>query len=198
VRLVLDWDGTVTEVDGLHMLIEEFGDHEVYARTEDALGRAMKLHDVIAHEMRTIKLPLADAVAWVRENVTVRAGFRELALAHEPVILSSGFSELIEPILEREGVRLEVRANQLDARPDGWRAIWRDEAQCDECGEACKRGGLPTGAPVVFVGDGYSDRCAALAADRVFARDGLASYLDDQGVAYERFEDFNDVGAALR
>ena len=31
--------------------------------------------------------------------------------------------------------------------------------------------------PIVFVGDGWSDRCASLACDRVFARDGLAVYL---------------------
>jgi 2-hydroxy-3-keto-5-methylthiopentenyl-1-phosphate phosphatase len=49
----------------------------------------------------------------------------------------------------------------------------------------------------VFVGDGYSDRCAALAADRVFARDGLAHYLDDRGVAYEPFADFHDLLEAL-
>jgi 2-hydroxy-3-keto-5-methylthiopentenyl-1-phosphate phosphatase len=197
VSVVLDWDGTVTEVDGLHMIIEQFGDREVYAQTEEALGREMTLHEVIAYEMRTIRLPLPDAVDWVREHVTVRPGFREFAEAHRPVILSSGFSELIEPILDREGVRLEVRANRLDARADGWRAIWRDEAECAECGEACKRGGLPNGAPVVFVGDGYSDRCAALAADRVFARDGLARYLDERRIAYEPFDDFRALGAAL-
>jgi 2-hydroxy-3-keto-5-methylthiopentenyl-1-phosphate phosphatase len=50
----------------------------------------------------------------------------------------------------------------------------------------------------VFVGDGYSDRCAALAADRVFARDGLARYLDDRNVSYEPFEDFEQLAAALR
>lgn len=197
MNVVLDWDGTVTEIDGLHMIIEEFGDREVYAQTERALGRAMSLHEVIALEMGTLTLPLPAAVEWVREHVTVRPGFREFAEAHRPVILSSGFSELIEPVLEREGVELEVRANRLDVRPDGWRAVWRDEAQCAECGEACKRGGLPNGAPVVFIGDGYSDRCAALAADRVFARDGLARYLDEYGVAYEPFEDFHDLRAAL-
>jgi 2-hydroxy-3-keto-5-methylthiopentenyl-1-phosphate phosphatase len=197
VNVVLDWDGTVTEIDGLHMIIEEFGDRDVYKQTEDALGRALSLHEVIAVEMGTLSLPLGDAVDWVRRHVTVRPGFREFAERHRPVILSSGFCELIQPVLDREGVELEVRANRLDARPDGWRAIWRDEAQCTECGEACKRGGLPNGAPVVFVGDGYSDRCAALAADRVFARDGLAQYLDERGVAYEAFEDFNDVLAAL-
>jgi 2-hydroxy-3-keto-5-methylthiopentenyl-1-phosphate phosphatase len=197
VNVVLDWDGTVTEVDGLHMIIEEFGDQDVYRRTEGALGRAMSLHEVIATEMGTLTLPLPDAVEWVREHVTVRPGFREFAEAHRPVILSSGFCELIQPVLDREGVDLEVRANRLDASPDGWRALWRDEAQCAECGEACKRGGLPNGGPVVYVGDGYSDRCVALAADRVFARDGLARYLDEHGVAYQRFEDFHDLGAAL-
>jgi 2-hydroxy-3-keto-5-methylthiopentenyl-1-phosphate phosphatase len=197
VNVVLDWDGTVTEIDGLHMIIEEFGDRDVYMQTEDALGRALSLHEVIAVEMGTLSLPLSDAVSWVREHVTVRPGFREFAEAHRPVILSSGFYELIEPVLDREGVELEVRANRLDARPDGWRAIWRDEAECTECGEACKRGSLPNGSPVVFIGDGYSDRCAALAADRVFARDGLARYLDERRVEYEPFEDFRDLMEAL-
>jgi 2-hydroxy-3-keto-5-methylthiopentenyl-1-phosphate phosphatase len=197
MNLVLDWDGTVTEIDGLHMIIEEFGDREIYRVTEGQLGRSMSLHEVIAVEMATLTLPLADAVRWVREHVTVRPGFRELARRFRPTILSSGFCELIEPVLEREGVSLDVHANRLDARADGWRAIWRDEAHCDECGEACKRGGLPNGAPVVYVGDGVSDRCAALAADRVFARDGLARYLGERGVAYEPFEDFVQLGAAL-
>ena len=48
-----------------------------------------------------------------------------------------------------------------------------------------------------FVGDGVSDRCVSLAADRVFARDGLARYLSRQGVAFEPFEDFHDVARAL-
>ena len=38
---------------------------------------------------------------------------------------------------------------------------------------------------------------AAETADRVFARDSLASYLDREGVAYERWNDFDDVRAAL-
>jgi 2-hydroxy-3-keto-5-methylthiopentenyl-1-phosphate phosphatase len=99
-------------------------------------------------------------------------------------------------VLEREGVEVELRANRLDPRPDGWRIRWRDETVCTVCGEPCKRGPVANG-PFVYVGDGYSDRCVALAAERVFARDGLASYLDEQGVAYERFEDLRDVGLAV-
>jgi len=180
------------------MIIEEFGDCEIYAETEGALARGMSLHEVIAIEMGTLTLPLEDAVAWVREHVTVRRGFRDFADEYRPVILSSGFTELIEPVLEREGVSLEVHANRLDVRADGWDAIWRDDAQCAECGQACKRGGLPNGSPVVYVGDGVSDHCAALAADRVFARDRLVTYLERMGLPFEPFEDFVQLAASLR
>ncbi len=125
------------------MIIEEFGDREIYAATEHALERGMSLHEVIAIEMGTLTLPLEDAIEWVREHVTVRPGFRAFAEEHEPVILSSGFNELIEPVLEREGVSLEVHANRLDTTTGSWRPIWRDDAQCAECGEACKRASLP-------------------------------------------------------
>jgi 2-hydroxy-3-keto-5-methylthiopentenyl-1-phosphate phosphatase len=100
-------------------------------------------------------------------------------------------------VLEREGVRLEVVANELDPRLDGWRAIFRDTDACDVCGEPCKRWALD-GEPVVFVGDGsWGDRCAALAADRVFARDGLAAALEREGIPFEPFGDLRDVVAAL-
>ena len=88
-------------------------------------------------------------------------------------------------------------ANRVRPDPAGWRVVFRDEAVCPVCGEPCKRRSLPPG-PVVYVGDGISDRCAALAADRVFARDGLAAWLQSEGVAYEPFDDLHDVRDALR
>jgi 2-hydroxy-3-keto-5-methylthiopentenyl-1-phosphate phosphatase len=187
----------VTEVDSLHMVLLEFGDVEAYLRAEDDLGRSLTLHEVIAVEFSTVTAPLAEVVEWVVENVRVRPGFHELVERFRPLIVSSGFHELIEPVLAREGVEAELLANRLDPRPDGWRVIWRDEAVCAVCGEACKRSTLPADGEVVYVGDGYSDRCVALAADRVFARDGLADYLDQQGVAYERFETLHDVAERL-
>jgi 2-hydroxy-3-keto-5-methylthiopentenyl-1-phosphate phosphatase len=111
--------------------------------------------------------------------------------------VSSGLPQLILPVLEREGVDVEVRSNDAEVRPDGWRVIFRDEGVCEVCGDKCKRRSLPETRPLVFVGDGWSDRCASLAADRVFARTGLAEYLDDQSVPFERFDTLSDVAAAL-
>jgi 2-hydroxy-3-keto-5-methylthiopentenyl-1-phosphate phosphatase len=179
------------------MVLEEFGDQEIFERAEGALGTTMTLREVIELEFATVRAPFDDVLAWMLEHVRVRPGFREFAEAQDPLILSSSFVETIEPLLAREGVRLRVLANRVDASPDGWRVLWRDEAVCEHCNESCKRGGLPANGPVAFVGDGYSDRCAALAADRVFARDGLARYLDREGVPFEPFVDFDQLGAAL-
>ena len=197
MRVVLDWDGTVTEVDGLNEVICTFGDEGVYEETEGDLGRGLSLNEVIAIEVATVTAPLRTVVAWVRDTVRVRPGFAEFARVHRPLVVSSGFHELIEPVLAREGVELEVRANRLDPRPDGWVARFRNEDPCLVCGEACKRADVAGLDGFVYAGDGFSDRCVALAASRVFARDGLARYLVARGAAFEPFDDFRDLARAL-
>ena len=195
--LILDWDGTVTVRDTLWMLLERFGDREVFERMEGALGATHTHREVMEAEMATITAPLEEAVAFLVAAVEIRAGFRRVAERFRPLVLSSSFHETIEPVLAREGVEVELVANRIDAKPDGWRVLWADDAPCPECGELCKRRALPRGRPLVYVGDGYSDRCAALAADRVFARGALAGYRSSLGAAFEPFEDFDDVAAAL-
>src|SRR5256885_8944514 len=198
MQLVLDWDGTVTERAPQMMVLERFGAPAPLARAEEGLERGeLTLHECIELEFSGLREPLEIVVPWLVEHARVRPGFHELAESHRPLILSTSFEQLIRPVLAREGLDdLELLCNAVDPRPDGWRAIWRDEAQCGECGEPCKRGSLPAGE-LVYVGDGWSDRCAALAADRVFARDGLARYLGERGVPFEAFEDFRDVAAAV-
>ena len=199
MRLVLDFDGTVTERDTLDLVLSEFGDAEVYERVEAELdaGR-MTLNEVVAAEFATVTAPFDDVVAHVVEHARVRPGFAELARARHPLVVSSGFHELIEPVLEREGVldAVELRANRVDARPDGWRGHYRVAESCEVCGQPCKRGDLPDGE-VVYAGDGHSDYCASLAAARVFATGGLARWLDRRGVAFTPLTDFRALASEL-
>jgi 2-hydroxy-3-keto-5-methylthiopentenyl-1-phosphate phosphatase len=197
MRLIVDWDGTVTVRDSQWMLLERFGDRDVFAATEAGLGTTLTYRDVMESQLATVRVPLADAVAFLVAEVEVRAGFAALVDRFAPLVLSSGFVDTIEPILARERVEVELRANRIDARPDGWRIRWADETPCPVCGDLCKRRMLPPERPLAYVGDGYSDRCAALACDRVFATRALAEYLDGEGVPFERFATFDDVAAAL-
>jgi 2-hydroxy-3-keto-5-methylthiopentenyl-1-phosphate phosphatase len=198
MRLALDWDGTVTETDTLHMLLHEFGDPGIYARTEATLGQPqVTLQDVIASQLATLEVRLDEAVAWLVANVTIRPGFSELVSDEDPVVVSAGFHELIEPILAREGVNVEVRANRLSVDGDGWSCLFRSTDVCSVCGEPCKRAVVVDLAPYAYVGDGLSDRCVSLAAERRFARAGLARYLESEGVAFDGFDDLHAVRQAL-
>ena len=197
MHLVLDWDGTVTERDTLHMAIEEFGDLEVFRDMERQIGRQLTLNEVIRIEMATITAPFDEVLAWLLDTVTVRPGLPELVAAHDPLIVSAGFVELIEPVLAREGVEARVVANRLVPGGDGWETVFLERPACVVCGEPCKRVALAHLEPYAYVGDGISDRCVSLAAARVFARAGLARWLGAQGVPYEEFGDLHDVRLAL-
>jgi 2-hydroxy-3-keto-5-methylthiopentenyl-1-phosphate phosphatase len=119
------------------------------------------------------------------------------------VLLSSGFREIIEPILAEHGLagRVPLLANSIRLDERGGAITWRELPGCDLCGEPCKRHDVaqlreehaPADGIVVFVGDGLSDRCGAETADRVLARDALARYLDERSLPYEPWTDFDDV-----
>jgi 2-hydroxy-3-keto-5-methylthiopentenyl-1-phosphate phosphatase len=177
------------------MVIERFGDLTLYDRVP-AVGEGISHDELLALEFATVTAPYEEVREFVLREARLRPGFHKLVERYEPLVISGTFHELIEPVLEREGISVDLLANRVEPRPEGWRVVLRDGAVCDTCSEGCKRAALPEGE-VVYVGDGYSDRCAALAAARVFARDGLAEYLEARGVAYTRFETLADVASGL-
>jgi 2-hydroxy-3-keto-5-methylthiopentenyl-1-phosphate phosphatase len=191
VRLILDWDGTVTVADSLVAMVGTFGDPRVYEQSFPSYEASL------AAEVGTIRASAEEVSAWARDHVQVRPGFAELVRQHQPIIVSSGLPQLIRPVLEREGIDVELRSNDADPSPAGWRLRFREPGLCPVCGDKCKRAWLPDERPLVYVGDGVSDRCAALASDRVFARDDLVRYLHEQGRPFEPFETLDDVAAAL-
>jgi HAD superfamily phosphoserine phosphatase-like hydrolase len=199
--IVLDFDGTVTEADMLDRVCREFGDPAVYDQVEAAFERGdIRLVDDIERKLASVRAPLDDVVSWLHAESRLRPGFRDLlgltrARGWRAVIVTSSFHELVEPVLGDLAEQVELIANRLDAGPDRWRPHFVFGDACTSCGEPCKRDLVAQlgAGEVVYVGDGYSDRCAAQTAARVFATGGLARYLDGAGVAYERFEDFHDV-----
>ncbi len=191
MRLVLDWDGTCTVSDSLVEAIRRFGDPAVYGRSFGSYAESLTA------EVASIRASAAEVSAWAVERIQVRAGLHELVARFRPVIVSSGLPQLILPVLEREGLEVEVRSNDADPEPDGWRLRFRDAGPCPVCGDMCKRRSLPPERPLAYAGDGVSDRCAAQAADRIFARDWLATEFARSGLHFEPFETMDDIAAAL-
>lgn len=205
VLLALDYDGTITEVDTLQLIIEHWAP-KAFDPAEAALEQGKRtLHDVLRQEFAAVKATESEVLDFVHANVRLREGLPEL-LAFcrraniDVVVLSAGFNNIIEPLLAARGIELPVLANRAAFSPDGAELFFTDESLCSHCGESCKRNALIkyTGnRPVIYAGDGFSDRCSADAADFVFARRNLAEYRRRQGLPYEPFEDFHAVRRKL-
>ena len=180
--LIVDWDGTITERDSLLMVLEQFGDWEECERLgEELFAGKITLREEIERQFATVHAPQDEVVAWAVENVRVRPGLHELAALH-PLVVSSGFHELIDPVLEREGVQVELAGEPDRGEPE--RLARRSGASCRSAPCAASRASArrfrrrarsSTSATATRTAAPRSPPTA------IFARRGLAAYLDGAG-----------------
>ena len=115
------------------------------------------------------------------------------------VILSDGLDLYIELLLKQHGIRDVAFFANHAAFPDGYLMpeFPYFEEGCGSCGN-CKGSHIRRYkqegySPVIFVGDGLSDRCVVGKADILFAKDDLLEYVQKKGVEAIPFQDFGDV-----
>ena len=123
-------------------------------------------------------------------------------------ILSDGFDYVIRRVLKRAGVDRHFRSgSNLFAsalRVEGRRLAPSFPHSPEPCVHGCAtckaelirrlRDGRQ---PVIFIGDGMSDRFAVEDADMVFAKRHLLAYCRENGIACHPFDTFKDVQATL-
>jgi HAD superfamily phosphoserine phosphatase-like hydrolase len=200
----LDFDGTMTVVDsGVHLLRRLSKDgswesiDELYAAgaigSRECLAREWELlpHDegVLRDATRELEL---DPVA---EPLVVELRRR----GAEVTVVSDGFGFLAEEVCGRLGV--PVLTNAVDWSTGVLEFPNLDRCcPCSSCG-TCKQAPIKDarrrGRTTVFVGDGVSDRKAALLADVLFAKGRLAEWCEFSGVEHVPFDTLADVYDAL-
>lgn len=207
--IACDFDGTITRVDTLHLIVEAFGAEGAWTAIEPRLlSGELSLEEAMQEQFAQVYATPDEVAALVLERAGLRSGFGEFeawcrARGHRLVVLSSGFRTVIARLLHHWGfAHLELTSHEAEFSAQGARLIWSDRGPaCPECGRRCKRHDLRRlglGHPLVYIGDGISDRCAAQVADLVFARADLARHLTTESVPFVPFEDFSQVLARLQ
>lgn len=196
--------------DTLHVIVETYGVRELWDEIEPRLRSGeITIEEAMQKEFASVRATADEVRQLVLRAAPIRPGFAEFIRwieerEHEVLVISAGFRSVVEAMLADAGLaHLPVRANEANFTPEGSTIEWSERGElCLLCNRRCKRHDLrtrmPEGAPLVYVGDGISDRCAALMADRVYARDGLAEYLSELGAPYVPFDDFAEILADLR
>ena len=207
--VAVDFDGTITTRDTLHVIVEEFGAAGVWDRLEPGLRRGeISIEDAMSQQFAAVTATREEVLPRVLAASTIRDGFSELLdwvdrRGVRLAVLSAGFRDVIDAVFANAGIRgLQIHSNDIRFAPDGAELVFAERGgECGHCGRRCKRHVLRTlmrhDERVAYVGDGVSDQCVSTMADVVFARASLAEYLDAQSWPYRPFENFYDVVGGL-
>jgi 2-hydroxy-3-keto-5-methylthiopentenyl-1-phosphate phosphatase len=205
-----DFDGTVSPIDVGAALVRAFSrgrERELGALLERWRGGTIGHRELTEAQVELLEAGEAEMRAFAArfEVAADFAPFARAALARGDavMVLSEGFDLYVEPMLERAGLAgLPWAANHL--RFDGRRVraefpyFDRSCGRCGNCKGAHAREWRARGYRTVAIGDGLSDRCAARAADQVFARGDLLEWCASSQLAAEPFADFGDVASRVR
>jgi 2-hydroxy-3-keto-5-methylthiopentenyl-1-phosphate phosphatase len=195
-----DFDGTIAHPDTLNFLVESFASVE-FRRD---LGRRIasgeiSLREAIRQEVGVIRGTFEEILALLRTRVAIDEKFPQFAQwCHEQgiplTILSSGLKQIIEELLQPYGLgHVRIFANRVYFEKERWRLEFIDDTPWGHDKGAALRNAREQGYGTIFLGDGLSDRGAAVEADVVFAKGGLAAYCAEQKIAYYQFRDFSEV-----
>lgn len=204
--LFFDFDNTITRGDVLDSVIERFSESDAWRRWEaEWQAGTLSTPDCLALQVGGLRATREELAAFALE-MPVDPGFARIeawARAHgyRIEVLSDSFRPFIDAILGRERLaHVPVFSNELESHADRHVARFplRDPgcARCAHCKAVRVR--AATGATRVFVGDGLSDVCGALAADIVYAKDSLARTLGATGVPFSPYRTLDDVLESLR
>lgn len=198
----LDFDGTVTLSDTGRHVLERLGKPQWRALDADYAAGRIGSRECISRQWELVSGGL-DAARPVAREIAIDPDFvalaRELtASGAELTVVSDGFGFRATEVCEAAGVA--VLTNRIDAS-GRLEFPWLDRCcACSSCG-VCKQAPIKDarrrGRRTVLVGDGISDRKAALLAEVIFAKSDLADFCDEAGVDYRPFHRLHDVGRAL-
>jgi 2,3-diketo-5-methylthio-1-phosphopentane phosphatase len=200
----LDFDGTITRRDSCVHLLERLGPPDWRRFSDDYAAGTIGSRECIQSEWALVRDAGESTLRAVASEVEVDPAFVPLvdglrAAGAEVTVVSDGFGYHAEAVCAAAGV--PVLTNAVDWATGELTFPNIDRCcPCSTCG-TCKQAPLKEarkrGRTTVFIGDGISDRKAALLADALFAKDQLADWCDDAGVDYRPFSTLADVARAL-
>lgn len=207
-----DFDGTITQLDVTDQILSELA-HPSWREIErEWMLGLIGSRECLVRQIALVNAPTEDLNAAI-DAVPVDSDFATFCKfarkKHWPVyVLSDGFDYVIRRVLKSAGVEKHFRSGSTlfasALRVEGRRLTPSFPHSPEPCAHGCATckaaliNRLREGRrPVIFVGDGMSDRFAVEVADVVFAKRQLLAHCRANGIACHPFETFKDVQNGL-
>ncbi len=199
-----DFDGTITLKDTLVHILDTFGspdwrDIELRVKSGE-IGCATSL----VEEFNTFHGSWEDVQHSLLNNINIDTTFLTfLSFCRENdiefIVLSGGFSRFIDLIFSKEGVDgVQYFSNEIFFNGNKAELNYPYfNQECGSCGH-CKSSHVRLSKhkrffPIIYIGDGTTDRCPVKEADLVFAKDSLARYCTRNDISFIEWKTFGDI-----
>ncbi len=209
LRVFCDFDGTVAQNDVGNLVFTTFGNEDHWWKLVrewekgELEGREMWRKQAAISRMTPSQL---DEFAATQAIDPTFPGFVEFCKAHRfPVyVVSDGMDAYISRILEHNGLDdLIVLSNHMEVSSAGILQVDFPYYE-DGCGACANCKGLHVsketkpGEISIYIGDGYSDKCALAIADITFAKDDLLLYCREKNFPCRPYRNFEQVQKELQ
>ncbi len=207
-----DFDGTIAQVDVTDVILAEFADPAWREVEDDWVDGRIGSRECLKRQMAMVEASAKELDALI-DTVPLDPHFAEFhALIRERgipfYVVSDGFDYAIRRVLRNCGVdgellngshlfssSMHVRGRGVEVDFPHWPEVCAHG--CATCKPEVIRRVRGDNRPVIFIGDGLSDRFAVEEADVVFARDRLLAYCRQHHVACTAFETFAEIDQHL-
>lgn len=201
---ITDFDGTINVNDVSFLLLNEMTGGVWHGIDQEFISGKIGSKEAYARITRYLT---SDKMKWVRyirklENLDPHfKSFLSEVKRHgwDVMVVSDGFDIYINEIFTRNGIKnVDIYANRVSFREKRVKIDFPYSSDdCDKCG-VCKRDILLIKKqegyyPIIYIGDGYSDRCGAFYADWVFAKKRLSKIFISKKRPFSYLKDFNSI-----
>ncbi len=202
IKIFCDFDGTITQKDLGDEIFKVFGKFEPYH------SMLINKEINIRQYWRLIVPTLADTEESEIEKLALETPldayfikFTEMCnkYKYDIYVVSDGFSSYINPILSFYDIPAKkVFSNSINFDGDSPKPDFYGASESCNCmSSSCKRNVILNNTDDdeirVFIGDGYSDFCAAEHCDVIFAKKNLAKYCSENRIPFYNFKTFFDI-----
>ena len=200
LAVLTDFDDTAAVQNVAELLLNRFGAPDWMDVRQRFRDGHIDLKEYQEITFKSIQADRATMQSYVKEHANLRPYFQEIwgfcqANGFPMAVVSQGLDFYIQALLDKEGLgRVPIYAVNTEFQ-NGEISYQYEYNYPGKEPEGNSKGFVvksfqQRGCHVFFAGDGRSDLEAAQVADTVFAHSTLAKFCDDEGIPYNRFQDF--------
>jgi len=205
--ILCDFDGTISKQDVTDTLLEKFASPE-WEEIETAWREGLiNSHECMSEQYALVRASQTELDAFLK-TIKIDPHFKDFldycrTEKHPLTVISDGFDYYIDRIFDNHGIKdIEIFSNHLEFKGGSIVTEFpHTNEECNTCGN-CKTTIFHTFKTpenkIVYIGDGWSDRCIAHESDVIFAKHKLITYCHERGLDYTPYTTFADILKEMR